>query len=170
MSKEELNVFRKSFCTSARNRDGTLSVYKSSSMNSIWEPPLIVSFARSVPLNKPFSTLSEPAFTEATKALEHLQKSSEIKATLPAYRAHKKRSDTSFQWTDSKKLFDSGELWRAKSKIKIPQNYRGRPSFSSVFVFVCLFVCLCFFWSTGTRDSTPANANNSVLAKNPSRS
>ena len=26
------------------------------------------------------------------------------------------------------------------------------------------------FWSTRTRDSTPANANNSVLAKNPSRS
>ena len=81
----------KSFFTSVRNRDGTLSVYKSSSMNSIWEPPLIVSFARSVPLNKPFSTISDPAFTEATKALEHLQKSSEIQATLPAYRAHKYR-------------------------------------------------------------------------------
>ena len=30
MSKVELNVFRKSFCTSARNKDGKLSVYKSS--------------------------------------------------------------------------------------------------------------------------------------------
>ena len=45
MSKEELNVFLKRFCTSARKKDGTLSVYKSSSMKSTWEPPLIVSFA-----------------------------------------------------------------------------------------------------------------------------
>ena len=36
MSKEELNVFLKSFCTSARNKDGTpLSVYKGSSVKSI---------------------------------------------------------------------------------------------------------------------------------------
>ena len=34
MLKEEVNVFRKNFCTSARNKDGTLSVYKSS-MKSI---------------------------------------------------------------------------------------------------------------------------------------
>ena len=46
MSKEELNVFLKSFCTSARKKDGLLSVCKSSSMKSIWEPPLIVFFAR----------------------------------------------------------------------------------------------------------------------------
>ena len=84
MSKEEPNVFRKSFCTSERNRDGTLSVYKSSSMKSIREPPSIVSF-------------SDPGFTEANKALEHLQKSSEKQATLPAYRARKKRSETNFQ-------------------------------------------------------------------------
>ena len=29
MSKEELNDFLKSFCTSAKNKDGTLAVYKS---------------------------------------------------------------------------------------------------------------------------------------------
>ena len=46
MSKEELNVFLKSFCTSARKKDGSLSVCKSSSMKSIWDPPLIVFFAR----------------------------------------------------------------------------------------------------------------------------
>ena len=45
MSKEELNVFLKRFCTSARKKDHTLSVYKSSSMKSIWESPLIVSLA-----------------------------------------------------------------------------------------------------------------------------
>ena len=49
MSKEELKVFLKGLCTSARKKDmkdGTMSVYKSSSMKSISEPPLIVSFAR----------------------------------------------------------------------------------------------------------------------------
>ena len=35
MLQEELNVVLKSFCSSARNKDGTLSVYKSSSMKSI---------------------------------------------------------------------------------------------------------------------------------------
>ena len=45
MSKEELNVFLKRFCTSAGKKDGTLSVYKSSSKKSIRKPPLIVSFA-----------------------------------------------------------------------------------------------------------------------------
>ena len=44
MSKEELNVFLKSFCTSARKKDGT-SVYERSATKSIWEPTLIVSFA-----------------------------------------------------------------------------------------------------------------------------
>ena len=42
MSKEELNVFLRSFCTSAWKKDDTLSVYKSSSKKFIWEPPLIV--------------------------------------------------------------------------------------------------------------------------------
>ena len=95
MSKKELNVFRKSFCTSARNRDGTLSLQKF--INEIHLRAAIDRFLRSLPLNKPFSTISIPAFTEANKALEHLQKSSEKQATLPAYRAHKKRSETNFQ-------------------------------------------------------------------------
>ena len=84
MSKEELTVFRKNFCTSARNKDGTLSVYKSSSMKSILRAA-IDRFLRSLPLNKPFSTISDRTFTEANKALEHLQKTSEKRATLPAY-------------------------------------------------------------------------------------
>ena len=41
-------------------------------------------FLRSLPLNKPFSTIFDPALTEANKALEHLQKTSEKQATLPA--------------------------------------------------------------------------------------
>ena len=42
-------------------------------------------FLRSLSLNKPFSTVSDPAFTEANKVLEHLQlKTSEKQATLSA--------------------------------------------------------------------------------------
>ena len=44
-------------------------------------------------------------------------------------------------------------------RATIPHNYQGRPSFTSV-----------YFRPTSTRESTPANANNSVLAKNPWRS
>ena len=41
-------------------------------------------FLRSLPLNKPFSSISDPAFAESNKAIEHLQKTSEKQATLPA--------------------------------------------------------------------------------------
>ena len=58
--------------------------YKSSSMKSIWEPQLIVSFVRCRSINHFPLCLNNPAFTEANKALEHLQKSSEKQATLPA--------------------------------------------------------------------------------------
>ena len=44
--KRRTKCFLKSFCTSVRKKDDTLSIYKSLSMKSIWEPPLNVSFAR----------------------------------------------------------------------------------------------------------------------------
>ena len=47
---------------------------------AIWSFP-----SRSLPLNNPFSFISDPAFTEANKALEHLQKTSEKRTTLSAY-------------------------------------------------------------------------------------
>ena len=53
----------------------------------------------------------------------------------------------------------STEMSSDGQRANLPQNYRGRPSFISV-----------SFWWTGTRESMPANANNSVLAKHPSRS
>ena len=43
-------------------------------------------------------------------------------------------------------------------RAKIPQNYRGRPSLPQ-----------SLFWPTRKRNSAQANANNSALAKNPSR-
>ena len=77
-----VNVFRKSFCTSARNADGTLSVYKSPSLKPS-RRAAIDRFLRLLPLNKSFSSISDPAFTEANKVLEPLQKTFEKQATLP---------------------------------------------------------------------------------------
>ena len=69
MPKEELNVFRKNFCTSARNKDGTLSVSKIHQ----WNP----SESRHWSFPSLAAVQSDPAFTEANKALKHLQKTSE---------------------------------------------------------------------------------------------
>ena len=66
MSKEGLNVCLKCFYTSARKKDDTY--YKSSSMKSI--RAAIDRFLFSQPHNKPFSIISDPAFTEANKVLE----------------------------------------------------------------------------------------------------
>ena len=45
-------------------------------MKSFWKPPLIVSFALATAQQTIFF-ISGPAFTEANKALEYLQKTSE---------------------------------------------------------------------------------------------
>ena len=62
-------------------------------INEIHLTAAINRFLRSLALNKPFSVISDPAFTEANnKALEHLQKTSEKNwqhGWCP--RAHKKR-------------------------------------------------------------------------------
>ena len=86
-------------------------------INEIHLRTATVRFLRSLPLNKPFYVISEPAFTEANKALEHLLKISENRATLPAYYSPKdqngKRPNSNEQ---VKKLFDSGELGREENK------------------------------------------------------
>ena len=78
-----MNVFRKSFCTSARNREWWHTVSLQKFINEIHLRAAVDRFLRSLPLNKPFSTISDPAFAGANKALEHLQKASEKQATLP---------------------------------------------------------------------------------------
>ena len=106
MSKEELNVCLKCFYTSARKKDGTY--YKSSSTKSI--RAAIDRFLRSPPHNKPFSIISDPAFTEANKVLDafvkDLRKTGKIAGVV-----HKKAI------SKEQKLFESGEL----------PSYRGRP-------------------------------------------
>ena len=82
MSKEELNVFQNSFCTSARKkRLHTVSLQKF--INEIHLRAAIDLLFRSLPLNKPFSVIS--AFSEANKALEHLPTTTHKRAILPAY-------------------------------------------------------------------------------------
>jgi len=66
MSKQELNACLKCFYTSARKKDGTY--YKSSSTKSI--RAAIDRFLRFPPNNKPFSIITDPAFTEANKVLD----------------------------------------------------------------------------------------------------
>ena len=106
MSKEELNVCLKCFYTSARKKDGTY--YKSSSTKSI--RAAIDRFLRSPPHNKPFSIISDPAFTEANKVLDafvkDLRKTGKIAGVV-----HKK----AISKEQVKKLFESGELGSADS-------------------------------------------------------
>ena len=49
-------------------------------------------FLRSLPLNKPFSVISDPAFTEANNALQHLQKTSERRGCVTVVSGKKKRN------------------------------------------------------------------------------
>ena len=129
MSREELNIFLKMFCPSARKKDGKLSVDKSSSIKKKHVRAAIHRFLRSLPLNEPFSVTSEPTFPEVNEALEHLLKTSEktgnIASVLEPRNGKKPTSSEQI-----KKSFDSGDLGRTESKI--PHNCRGRLSFTSV--------------------------------------
>lgn len=106
MSKDELNVCLKCFYTSARKKDGTC--YKSSSMKSI--RTAIDRFLRSPPHNKPFSIISDPAFTKANKVLgafvKDLRKTGKIAGVVRKKVISKEQV---------KKLFDSGELAQGDS-------------------------------------------------------
>ena len=74
------NVKRRTECFS----EMFLHVFASSLMMYIHLRAATDRLLCSPPLNKLFSTISDPAFTEANKALEHLQKTAKKQATLPA--------------------------------------------------------------------------------------
>ena len=81
--KRRLDVFLKRFCTQCEEeRSHTVSLQKF--INEIPSESRHWSF-RSLPLNKPFSVIFNPAFTEPNKAVEHLQKASEKRATLQKF-------------------------------------------------------------------------------------
>ena len=82
-------------------------------------------FLCSLPLNKLFSTISDPAFTEANKALKHFQKASEKRATVPARNGKKPNSNEQM-----KKLFDSARIGRGQKSLTTTDD--SRPSFTSV--------------------------------------
>ena len=105
MSKAELNVCLKCFYTSARK---DRPYYKTSSTKSI--RAAIDRFLRSPPHNKPFSIISDPAFTEANKVLDAFVKDL-WKTGKIADVVHKK----AISKEQLKKLFESGELGPADS-------------------------------------------------------
>ena len=106
MSKQELNACLKCFYTSARKKDGTY--YKSSSTKSI--RAAIDRSLRFPPNNKPFSIISDPAFTEANKVLDAFVK--DLRKTGKIAGVVHKRAISKEQL---KKLFESGELGPAGS-------------------------------------------------------
>ena len=91
----------------ARKKDGTY--YKSSSTKSI--RAVIDHFLHLPPHNKPFSIISDPAFTEANKVLDtfvkDLRKTGKLAGVVPKKKATSKEQ--------VKKLFESGELSSADS-------------------------------------------------------
>ena len=95
MSIEELNVFLEDVlhvCEEERWRTVSLQNF----IDEIHQRTAIDRFLRLMPLNKPFSVTSVPAFTEENKALGHLQKTPENEQHCRRTRA-KKRLETSFQ-------------------------------------------------------------------------
>ncbi|KAL9982412.1 hypothetical protein ACROYT_G004450 [Oculina patagonica] len=106
MSKEELNTCLKCFYTSARKQDG--SYYKASSLKSI--RAAIDRHLRSAPHNKPFSVISDAAFTEANKVLGAFVKDLKMSGKIEDI-VHKK----AITKEQVRRLFDSGQLGPADS-------------------------------------------------------
>ena len=112
------NVKRRTECFSEEvlilceeERSHTVSLQKF--IDEIHLKAAIDRFLCSLPLNKPFSVISDPAFTEANKALEHLpylRKKGKIAGVLEPRNGKKPTSNEQM-----KKLFDSVELGRAES-------------------------------------------------------
>lgn len=107
MSKEELNACLKCFYTSARKQDG--SYYKASSLKSI--RAAIDRHLRAAPHNKPFSVISDAAFTEANKVLGAFVKDLKMSGKIEDI-VHKK----AITKDQVRKLYDSGELGPADSQ------------------------------------------------------
>lgn len=107
MSKEELNGCLKCFYTSARKQDG--SYYKASSLKSI--RAAIDRYLRAAPHNKPFSVISDAAFTEANKVLGAFVKDLKMSGKIEDI-VHKK----AITKDQVRKLYDSGELGPADSQ------------------------------------------------------
>lgn len=107
MSKEDLNTCLKSFYTSARKQDG--SYYKASSLKSI--RAAIDRHLRAAPHNKPFSVITDAAFTEANKVLGAFVKDLKMSGKIEDV-VHKK----AITKEQIRRLYNSGELGPADSQ------------------------------------------------------
>ena len=151
--KKNWMFFWSGFARLPKKKDGTLSVYKRSSMKSIWEPLLIVSFP-SLPLNKPFSVIFDSAFTEANKALEHLQKTSKKKTVIIPGELEPRNGKKPTSSEQMKKLFDRGQWARTCREQK-----------SCTTTVDDLVLPVSFSADEDETTNASYNANNSVLAK-----
>ena len=82
-------------------------------MKSTWGPPY--RFLRLLPLNKPFFTISDPAFTEANKALEHAFTTD--KETVRLRWARKGREQKSRKTTEDDLVLPQSLFWPTRSWV-----------------------------------------------------
>lgn len=146
MSKEELNTCLKCFYTSARKQDG--SYYKASSLKSI--RAAIDRHLRSAPHNKPFSVISDAAFTEANKVLGAFVKDLKMSGKIEDI-VHKK----AITKDQVQRLFATGQLGPADS-------YDPAQLQRTVWFYVALF-----FGRRGRENQRLIKRDMLVLGKTP---
>ena len=112
MSKKDLNIFLRMICTSTRKNDGIPSVYQSSSLKSLWEPPLSNSFVRYR------SKISDPAFTNSKLRIRASQKNGQHCRCIRTLQSETVRKQLPISCADCETvgLWDSGKLGGAESK------------------------------------------------------
>ena len=102
MTPQQLNMACKSFICPQKKRDGTF--YNKKSLTAI--RAALDRHLRSPPLNKPFSIIGDPLFTEANKTLSNYLKTlSKLRGDI-APTAHKQALTKEV----AEKLYDEGEL------------------------------------------------------------
>ena len=101
MTPQQLNKCLQKFYLSARRRDGTF--YNKKSLTTI--RAALDQHLRSPPLNKPFSIIGDPLFTEANKSLSNYLKTLSKRGDI-ALTAHKQALTKEVV----EKLYDEGEL------------------------------------------------------------
>ena len=108
MTPQQLNKCLQKFYLSARRRDGTF--YNKKSLTAI--RAALDRHLRSPPLNKPFSIIGDPLFTEANKTLSNYLKTLSKRGDI-APTAHKQALTKEV----IEKLYDEGELVSATATL-----------------------------------------------------
>ena len=124
MTPQQLNNCLQKFYLSARRRDGTF--YNKKSLTAI--RAALDRHLRSPPLNKPFSIIGDPLFTEANKTLSNYLKTLSKRGDI-APTAHKQALTKEV----IEKLYDEGELVEFDTKRVILENHNKPHGSLSVF-------------------------------------